>query len=167
VITGREPAELVRETSGVVVKPDRGQLSKESGSTDEAGVLSREVMGVSLETGRKTGPLGLYLENTCWPSGVNRLGDEAIELATVKGLYGGALCETTEPQEELERVRTRPGDDLMELAEPDRTVSGDSSFSRRQEREDESDDDDDDFVESADERPEGGFLLLDGICKEK
>jgi hypothetical protein len=65
VITGREPAELVRETSGVVVKPDRGQLSKESGATEEAGVLSREVMGVSLEMGRKTGPLGRYLENTC------------------------------------------------------------------------------------------------------
>jgi hypothetical protein len=68
-----------------------------------------------------------------------------------------------EPQEELERVRTRPGDERMELAEPDRTSSGDSS--RRQEREDESDEADEDFIEFAEERPEGGFLLLDGICK--
>ncbi len=86
VITGREPAELVRETSGVVVKPDRGQLSKEGGATDEAGVLSREVTGVSFETGRKTGPLGWNLEWTCCPSGVKRLGEEAVELTTVKGL---------------------------------------------------------------------------------
>jgi hypothetical protein len=69
-----------------------------------------------------------------------------------------------EPQEELDRVRTRPGDDRMELAELDRASSGDSS--RRQEREDENDEADDDFVEFADERPEGGFLLLDGICKK-
>ncbi len=163
---GCEPAEPVRDISGVVVKPDRGQLSKESGATDEAGVLSREVTGVSLETGRKTGPLGLYLENTCCPLGVNRRGEEAAELMSVKELYEGALKETTEPPEELVRVRTRPGEERIELAEPDRTVSGDSSFSRRQEREDESDDDDDDLIEFADERPEGGFLLLDGICKK-
>ncbi len=81
-----DPAEPVRDTSGVVVKPDRGQLSKESGATDEAGVLSREVAGVSLATGRKTGPLGWYLEWTCCPSGVKRLGEEAVELTTVKGL---------------------------------------------------------------------------------
>ena len=81
-----DPAEPVRDTSGVVVKPDRGQLSKESGATEEAGVLSREVMGVSLETGRKTGPFGLNLENTCCPSGVSRRGEEAFEPITVKGL---------------------------------------------------------------------------------
>ena len=51
----------------------------------------------------------------------------------------------------------------MELAEPDRTVSGDSN--RRQERDDESDDDDEDLIDSAEVRPEGGFLLLEGICK--
>ena len=82
---------------------------------------------------------------------------------SVKELYEGALKETIEPPEELVRVRTRPGDERIELAEPDRTVSGDSN--RRQERDDESDDDDEDRIESAEERPEGGFLLLEGICK--
>ena len=72
------------------------------------------------------------------------------------------MKETTEPPEELDRVRARPGEDRIELAEPDRIVSGDSR--RRQEREDESDDDDDDFIDSAEVRPEGGFLWLEGIC---
>jgi hypothetical protein len=94
--------------------------------------------------------------------GVNCRGEEAAELTSVNELYEGALNETTELPEELVRVRTRPGDERIELAEPDRTVSGVSS--RRQEREDESDDDDDDFIDSVEVRPEGGFLL-DGICK--
>ena len=78
---------------------------------------------------------------------------------SVKELYEGALKETTEPPEELVRVRTRPGDERIELAEPDRTVSGDSN--RRQER-----DDDEDLIDSAEARPEGGFLLLEGICRK-
>ena len=60
MITGREPAELVRETSGVVVKPDRGQLSNESGATDESGVLTPEVTGVIMVIGLNEGERGSY-----------------------------------------------------------------------------------------------------------
>jgi hypothetical protein len=55
-----DPAEPVRDTSGVVVKPDRGQLSNESGAADEAGVLSREVIGVIMEIGLNEGDRGSY-----------------------------------------------------------------------------------------------------------
>ncbi len=160
-----------------MVKPDRGQLSNESGATDELGVLTPEVTGVISVTGRNTGPLGLYFDSTCWPLGVRRRGEDAAEPISVNGPYGGALKETMEPPEEPVRVRARlgderdppeelvkvrgkPGDERIELAEPDRTVSGDGS--RRQESEDESDEVD--FIDSAEVRPEGGFLLLDGIC---
>ena len=66
----RETAELVRDTSGVVVKPDRGQLSNEIGATDESGVLTPEVMGVIMDTGRNTGARGSYFGCTCLPFGV-------------------------------------------------------------------------------------------------
>jgi hypothetical protein len=58
--TGREPAEPVRDTSGVVVKPDKGQLSNESGATDEFGVLTPEVTGVIMEIGLNEGDRGSY-----------------------------------------------------------------------------------------------------------
>jgi hypothetical protein len=55
-----EPAEPVRDTSGVVVKPDRGQLSNESAATDEFGVLTPEVTGVIMEIGLNEGERGSY-----------------------------------------------------------------------------------------------------------
>lgn len=73
------------------------------------------------------------------------------------------MKDTIEPPEELDLVRVRPGEDRIELAELDRTVSGDGK-----KRQDKTDDDEDfDFVDSVEVRPEGGFLLLDGICEKE
>jgi hypothetical protein len=99
-----------------------------------------------------------------------------VELKSEKGLYRGALNDTTElPDEPVrerpgedriaelpeEPVRDRPGEERIEATELERSGSGDDSDSRRQES-----CDDKEMDESVDERPEGGFLL-DGICKRK
>jgi hypothetical protein len=73
-------AEPVRESSGVVVKPLRRQLSKLRGATEETGVPSPEERGVKRVTGRNVGALESTLENACLPSGVNLLGEDAAEL---------------------------------------------------------------------------------------
>ena len=113
----------------MVVKPLKRQLSKLSGATEETGVPSPEERGVKRVTGLNTGASGSTLENACFPLGVKRRGDDAAELRSVKGLYLGALKETTELPEEP--VRERPGDERIEAAEPDRSGSGEGS--RRQE----------------------------------
>ncbi len=67
----RDLAEPVRESSGVVVKPDRGQLSKLSGATEEFGVSAPEVIGVIMEMALKgAGARGSYLGCICSPFGV-------------------------------------------------------------------------------------------------
>ena len=63
-------AEPVRESSGVVVKPLRRQLSKLRGATEESGVPVPEVSGVRRETGLKAGALGSYLHIACLSLGV-------------------------------------------------------------------------------------------------
>lgn len=67
----RDPAEPVRESSGVVVKPDRGQLSKLNGATEEFGVFTPEERGVIMEMALNgAGARGSYLGCTCSPFGV-------------------------------------------------------------------------------------------------
>jgi hypothetical protein len=169
-------AEPVRESSGVVVKPLRGQLSKLTGATEEFGVPVPEERGVSRVIGLNVGAPGSILQNACFPLGVKRRGEDALELGSEKGLYRGALNDTTELPEEPVRerpgedriaelpeepVRDRPGEERIEATELERSGSGDDNDSRRQES-----CDDKEIDESVDERPEGGFLL-DGICKRE
>ena len=109
----------------MVVKPLRRQLSKLRGATEETGVPPPEERGVKRVTGLNVGASESTLENACFPLGVKRRGDDAAELRSVKGLYLGALKETTELPEEP--VRERPGEERMEVAEPDRSGSGEGS----------------------------------------